>query len=104
MNNKENGYTLYLSERAQRDYKKIQRYTRDVHGKEQVLKYAALLKGCLETITDNPMLGHWRSDIPQTHKAYNAGEHIIVYRVVAQTVYVVAILHSRMDFSRHLEE
>ena len=50
------------------------------------------------------MLGHWRPDIPQTHKAYNAGEHIIVYRVEDQTVYVVAILHSRMDFSRHLEE
>ncbi len=102
--NKENCYTLHISARAQRDYKKIQRYTRDSYGKEQVLKYAALLKGCFEKITDNPMLGHWRPDIPRTHKAYNAGEHIIVYRVEDQTVYVVAILHSRMDLSRHLEE
>jgi len=76
--NKENCYTLHISARAQHDYKKIQRYTRDSYGKEQVLKYAALLKGCFEKITDNPMLG-WRPDIPQTHKAYNAGEHIIVY-------------------------
>ena len=50
------------------------------------------------------MLGHWRADIPKTHKAYSAGEHIIVYRVEGQTVYVVAILHSSMDFLRQLEE
>ncbi len=102
--NSQNSYTLYLSERAKRDYKKIQRYTRDTYGREQVLKYASMLKLCFEKITDNPMLGHWRADIPKTHKAYSAGEHIIVYRVEGQTVYVVAILHSSMDFLRQLEE
>ncbi|MBW4476121.1 MAG: type II toxin-antitoxin system RelE/ParE family toxin [Tolypothrix brevis GSE-NOS-MK-07-07A] len=102
--NKQNSYTLYLSERAKSDYKKIQRYTKNFYGKEQVLKYASMLKECLEKIRDNPMLGHCRSDIPETHKAYNAGEHIIVYRLENQTVYVVAILHGSMDFLSQLGE
>ncbi len=102
--NNQNSYTLHISERAQRDYKKIQRYTRNLYGKEQVLKYASMLKECFEKITNNPMLGHRRPDIPQTYKVYSAGEHIIVYRVEGQTVYVVAILHSSMDFLRQLEE
>ncbi|MEH2060007.1 MAG: type II toxin-antitoxin system RelE/ParE family toxin [Nostoc sp.] len=102
--NSQNSYILYLSERAKRDYKKIQRYTRDTYGREQVLKYASLLKVCLEKITDNPMLGHWRADIPKTYKAYSAGEHIIIYRVEGQTVYVIAILHGSMDFLHQLEE
>ncbi|MUG91181.1 hypothetical protein F7734_01175 [Scytonema sp. UIC 10036] len=100
---KEN-YILYLSGRAKKDYKKIQRYTKNSYGKEQVLKYSAMLKECLEKIRDNPMLGHFRSDIPQTHKAYNAGEHVIVYRLENQTVYVVTILHGSMDFLSQFEE
>lgn len=50
------------------------------------------------------MLGHWRADIPKTYKAYSAGEHIIIYRVEGQTVYVIAILHGSMDFLHQLEE
>jgi plasmid stabilization system protein ParE len=61
--NKENSYTLYISEQAKSDYKKIQRYTRDFYGKEQVLKYSALIKGCFAKITENPMLGHQRPDL-----------------------------------------
>lgn len=102
--NKQNSYTLYLSERAKSDYKKIQRYTKNSYGKEQVLKYASMLKECLEKIKNNPMLGHFRPDIPQTYKAFGAGEHIIVYRLEDQTVYVVAILHGSMDFLSQLEE
>jgi toxin ParE1/3/4 len=100
----QNSYILYLSERAKNDYKKIQRYTKKSYGKEQVLKYASMLKECLEKITGNPMLGHFRPDIPQTYKAYSAGEHIIVYRLENQTVYVVAILHGSMDFLSQLEQ
>ncbi|NJR15043.1 MAG: type II toxin-antitoxin system RelE/ParE family toxin [Calothrix sp. CSU_2_0] len=102
--NKGNFYTLYISERAKNDYQKIQRYTRDFYGKEQVLKYSALIKHCFAKITENPMLGHTRPDIPQRYKAYNAGKHIIVYRIEEQMVYVVAILHGSMDFSDQFDE
>ncbi|MBW4646832.1 MAG: type II toxin-antitoxin system RelE/ParE family toxin [Goleter apudmare HA4340-LM2] len=102
--NKENSYTLYISKRAKSDYKKIQRYTRDFYGKEQVLKYSALIKDCFAKITENPMLGHTRPDIPQMYKAHNAGKHIIVYRIEEQIVYVVTILHGSMDFSHQFDE
>jgi toxin ParE1/3/4 len=101
--NKENSYTLYISERAKSDYKNIQRYTRDFYGKEQVLKYSALIKDCFAKITENPMLGHQRADIPQMYKAYNVGKHVIVYRVEEQMVYVVTILHGSMDFSHKFD-
>lgn len=100
--NKQSSYTIQLSHRAQQDFKNIQRYTLDKHGKTQVLKYSTLIKACFETLATNPLLGHWRPDIPQTYKAYHAGQHIIVYRVQEHIIYVVAILHSSMDFIHQL--
>ena len=35
---------------------------------------------------------------------YAAGKHLIYYRIEAATVYVVRILHERMDAAHHLDD
>ncbi|WP_434735706.1 type II toxin-antitoxin system RelE/ParE family toxin [Accumulibacter sp.] len=48
----------------------------------------------------DPLLGHRRDDLPETHRLYLVGAHVIIYR--ADEAGVVRILHQRMSLTRHL--
>jgi plasmid stabilization system protein ParE len=62
-------YAVQLSERAQKDFKAIQRYTLKRYGEKQVLKYSTMMKSGIENIAGNPTLyGHARPDIPERYK------------------------------------
>ena len=43
-----------------------------------------------------------KRDLPATHLAYLVGSHVIVYRVGADSLGVVRILHQRMSLARHV--
>lgn len=93
---------LKLSPRARRDFAGILRYTGETWGKAQMLVYRDLVDKALETIRLNPDIGHEHEDLPQTHRIYPVGSHVIVYRAAKSIVSVVRILHQRMSLSRHL--
>ena len=92
-------YSLYLTERAKRDIKDIQRYTLQAHGSAQVRDYAETIKTCLGKLGTHPQLGHERVDIPKGYRAWPVGKHVAVYRVEDRAIYVLAILHGRMNFT-----
>ncbi|MCH8209292.1 MAG: type II toxin-antitoxin system RelE/ParE family toxin [Nitrospinae bacterium] len=92
-------YILDLSENAEDDLRNIQQYTFEKYGERQVYVYEEILNKALATLLHNPKLGHKRPDIPPEYKAYPVGQHVIVFRVEDQTVYVVRVLHGSMDFS-----
>jgi len=97
-------YAVRLSERAQKDFKAIQRYTLKRYGKKQVLKYSTMMKSGIENIAGNPTLyGHSRPDIPERYRSHQIGEHSIIYRVDENNIFIVAILHGRMDFRNQLQ-
>ncbi len=97
-------YAIQLSERAQKDFKAIQRYTLTHYGEKQVLKYSKIMKTGLENIAKNPALcGHYRPDIPKHYKSYQIGEHSLIYRVDKDQIFIVAILHGSMDFRSQLQ-
>jgi toxin ParE1/3/4 len=93
-------YTLLLSRQAATDIGDLLQYTYETYGARQEKKYAAAIDKALETITENPSLGHSRPDLSRNHKAYNVERHVVVYRLIGQTVSVSRILHGRMDFTR----
>ena len=92
-------YVISISNRAKKDYYSIQKYTLKNYGREQLLKYSKSIKEAFTKITENPHIGHYRPDIPKNYKSYQIGKHIIVYRIEEQTIYVVTILHSNMNFN-----
>ncbi len=92
-------YALELSEEAFDDLVNIQNYTYRVHGENQWKIYEGLLDKAMLQILDNPFSGHVRSDIPKDYQARNVGEHVMIYRVAEDTIYIVRVLHGRMDFS-----
>jgi toxin ParE1/3/4 len=95
-------YTLRLSRQAEADIESILQYTYETHGERQRQIYADALHEAFETITDNPGLGHRRSDLSERHRAFNVEQHVVVYTVSGRTVNVARILHGRMDFTRRV--
>ena len=97
-------YAVQLSERAQKDFKAIQRYTLKQYSKKQVLKYSKMIKSGIENINENPALyGHSRPDIPERYRSHQVGEHSIIYRVDENKIFIVAILPGSMDFRNQLQ-
>jgi plasmid stabilization system protein ParE len=97
-------YAVQLSERAQKDFKAIQRYTLKRYSEKQVLKYSKMIKSGIEHINENPVLyGHSRTDIPERYRSHQVGEHSIIYRVDENKIFIVAILHGSMAFRNQLQ-
>jgi toxin ParE1/3/4 len=90
-------YRLILSPKAQQDIENILRYTGEQWGEKQIEIYRDRLTGALETISGNPASGHASIDLPETHRVYPVGSHVIVYRVQADVIGVIRILHKRMS-------
>ena len=93
---------LKLAPKARQDFIDILRYTGETWGPNQLQVYRAKLDDALNAISSHPQAGHNREDLPPTHRAYLVGSHVIVYRIGADSVGVVRILHQRMSLARHV--
>jgi toxin ParE1/3/4 len=97
-------HPLVLSHQAQADYEDILGVTLRTWGEQQYDRYAALLDDALLALQDNPSLGHRSRQLPARYRLLHAGRHLIVYRFTEGTVYVIRILHDRMDVRQHIAE
>jgi toxin ParE1/3/4 len=93
---------LKLAPKARQDFIDILRYTGETWGPNQLLVYRGKLDDALQAISANPQTGHSREDLPPTHHTYLVGSHVIVYRIGADGIGVVRILHQRMSLARHV--
>jgi plasmid stabilization system protein ParE len=69
-------------------------------GDQQVDKYGDLLHNTLRAIELNPEIG--KADLPP-YRYVRAGQHYVFYKLDSDTISVFRILHSKMDFTRHLK-
>ena len=95
-------YRLILSPKAQQDVENILRYTGEQWGERQVATYNDKLTGALEALLANPASGHLTVELPETHRVYPVGSHVIVYRVQNGVIGVLRILHKRMSVPLHV--
>ena len=95
-------YRLVLSPKAEQDIENILRYTGEQWGENQIPIYRDKLAAALETLLSNPTSGHASAELPETHRIYPVGSHDIVYRVQADVIGVIRILHKRMSRPLHI--
>jgi toxin ParE1/3/4 len=89
---------IRLSPKARQDFIDILRYTGKTWGKNQVTVYRDKIDEALRLIGGNPMMGRQREDLPDTHRSYLVGSHIVIYRIETDgAIGVVRILHQRME-------
>ena len=91
---------LELSQHAKEDFRDILAYPLTTWGESQLAKYRASINDALHVILRNPSAG--RPSVKPTIKVLAVEHHRIFYRTIDDTIYVVRILHERMDTSRHL--
>jgi toxin ParE1/3/4 len=95
-------YVLELSDEAYDDLIDIQNYTLLEYGESQMEKYSDILEQALEHILYYPLSGHSRIDVPEKYLTWQVEEHILIYRVENNIIYLVRVLHKKMNFLKWL--
>ena len=91
-----------LTPRAQADLDEIWDYTMDRCGVDQAETYARQLWRDIKTVAERPSHGGDCSEVRTGYRRYASGAHVLSYRVTADGIDVVRILHERMDYERHI--
>jgi toxin ParE1/3/4 len=95
--------TAYIvSPRAQRDIDDIWDYTANQWNVRQAEIYLRQVQHAIETVATEPKIARSCDDIRPGYWKYPAGSHVLFFRLTENGINVVRILHSRMDFERHL--
>ena len=95
-------FRLQISPQAQQDIDSILRYSGKTWGSRQLLIYRDKLDEAVKTIGHNPNLGHVTPELPQTHRIYFVGSHVVVYRTRDDVVSIARVLHQRMSLIGNL--
>jgi toxin ParE1/3/4 len=91
---------IELSQQAKEDFRDILSYTLTTWGESQLAKYRASINDALHVILHNSSAG--RPSVKPALMVLTVEQHRIFYRTIDDTIYIVRILHERMDTSRHL--
>ncbi len=95
-------YRLVLSPKAEQDIESILRYTGETWGEKQLIVYRDKIADALDSLLRNPGGGYVSADLPDTHRLYPVGSHVIVYRSKGYVIEVIRILHRRMSLVRNV--
>ncbi len=96
-------YTLEISHEAYDDLIDIQNYTFQEYGENQWERYSIILEQALEHILKYPFSGHLREDVPKDYLTWQVEEHVFIYRIDTGTIYLVRVLHKKMNFLKWLK-
>ena len=90
-----------LSRRAATDLEDIADYTIKQFGVEQARVYRDSLKSCFQRLANNPKVGRKAEQLAHGLRRFEHQAHIVFYTVDDDELYVVRVLHSRMDVRRY---
>ena len=90
-----------LSRRAATDLEDIADYTVKQFGVEQARVYRDSLKSCFRRLANNSEMGRRAEQLAPGLRRFEHQAHIVFYTVDDGELYVVRVLHSRMDVRRH---
>ena len=93
---------LVVSPRARADIDEIWKYTAHRWGERQAEVYLRLVEEGVNAVAANPAVGRPCDEVRPGYRRYPLGSHVLFYRVSAERVVVIRILHQRMDVDRHL--
>ena len=94
------GYAL--SPAARSDLEEIWDYTARHWGKAQAERYTRDIRDVFEALGAGTLAGRSAEDIRAGYRKAAVGSHVMYFRVRADVVEIVRILHRRMDVDRHI--
>ena len=93
---------LDLTRAALEDLRSIRAYTLENWGTAQEQKYPDQLWSRFEFLSADPTPFRFRQDLFPGCQIAAEGKHVILFRVDHAVLQIVRVLHSAMDFKRHL--
>ena len=91
-----------LSVKARAEIKKIFRYSFQQFGENQAVKYKVGLEECFQLLADNPDMGRECNGIRDGYFRHEHESHIIFYRQRSNDIFIITIIHDRMDITNIL--
>ena len=91
-----------LSLEARRDIRSIFTYTADTWSITQAEKYAEGMIAVIRRLAEKPEKGKIFSDERPDYLSARYEQHQIFFRRTLDGIFIVRVLHQRMDFLRHL--
>lgn len=91
-----------LSSRAESDLREIADFTINTFGIDQARRYGGGLEECFQSLADNPLSGGSAREIVPRLRRIRHESHVVFYLPDEAGVFIVRVLHQRMDFRRHL--
>lgn len=85
-----------ISARADADIDSIAKYSAETWGHLQADVYLTELQAGLDFLAQNPLMGRACDSIQPGLRRYEVEKHVVFYRIVADGIRVVRVLHQRM--------
>lgn len=95
-------YKIYKSAEAEDDLADIWVHTLKKWGIEQADKYIDELADTFELLASNPLMCSERHEFVPPVRIHHHGRHFIIYTVESDHIFIVRVLHDRVDPARHL--
>ena len=94
--------TLDFTKAAISDIQSIRDYTLETWGPDQEQIYLDSLWSKFGEILAEPDRWRFREDLFPVGRIAAQGKHVILFRIQGNKLQVIRILHSAMDFKRHI--
>lgn len=96
-------HQLVVAPAAKNDLKEIYQYGLRQWGRAQSESYLSTIKNQFWLLTQQPLIGTERSELLPNTRSLPIESHALFYRVTANRVEVIRVLHGRQDPQRHLK-
>ena len=96
-------HQLVIAPAAKNDLKDIYQYGLRQWGQAQSESYLTIIKNQFWLLTQQPLMGTERSELLPDTRSIPIESHTLFYRVTANRVEIIRVLHGRQDPQRHLK-
>ena len=96
-------HQLVISPAAKNDLKDIYQYGLRQWGHAQSESYLSTIKNQFWLLTHQPLMGIERPELLPDTRSLPIESHTLFYRVTANRVEIIRVLHGRQDPQRHLK-
>lgn len=90
-------YRLILSPEAEQDILAILEYSHENWGEAYARTYLSKLEHGFELLQNNPHIGRAREDISNIHRGLLIGQHVAIYFISDDMIYLSRIFHQSRD-------
>lgn len=96
-------HQLVIAPAAKNDLKEINQYGLRQWGQSQSESYLSTIKKQFWLLTQQPLMGTERPELLPDTRSLPIESHTLFYRVTANRVEIIRVLHGRQDPQRHLK-